>query len=71
MTSTSKFVLGILGAAAVGAVIGLLIAPEKGSETLKKIGDTTGKWVDSMDNLLVRSKDGLRSQAQEVQNAVS
>ena len=37
MTTTSKIALGILGAAAAGVVIGLLLAPEKGSEMRQKI----------------------------------
>jgi gas vesicle protein len=37
MTTGTKVVLGILGAAAAGVVIGMLIAPEKGSEMRKRV----------------------------------
>ncbi len=37
MNSNSKFLLGILGAAAAGVVIGLLVAPEKGTEMRDRI----------------------------------
>ena len=40
MTSTSKIILGIVGAAAVGVAIGMLLAPEKGADIRKKISDT-------------------------------
>lgn len=40
MTSNSKVVLGIVTAAAAGAVIGMLFAPEKGTELRGKVRDT-------------------------------
>ncbi|WP_315822208.1 YtxH domain-containing protein [Paraflavitalea speifideaquila] len=36
MTTTTKVLLGIVGAAAAGVVIGMLVAPDKGSELRKK-----------------------------------
>ncbi|MBO9659251.1 MAG: YtxH domain-containing protein [Chitinophagaceae bacterium] len=63
MTTKSKVLLGILGAAAAGVVIGLLIAPEKGSDTRKKIKNTAGDWADSLGHLWNKGKrmaeDGL------------
>jgi gas vesicle protein len=35
--STSKVLLGVLAGAAAGAAIGILFAPEKGSETRRRI----------------------------------
>ena len=32
MTTKSKIVLGIVGAAAAGVVVGLLLAPERGAD---------------------------------------
>jgi len=51
MNTTSKIALGVLGAVAAGVVIGLLLAPEKGTETRKKIKKTAGGWVDSLGHL--------------------
>jgi len=59
MTTTSKIFLGILGAAAAGVAIGLLVAPEKGSETRKRIRRTTGTWVDSLGDLFSKGKHNL------------
>ncbi len=55
--TTTKIVLSVLGAAAAGVVIGLLIAPEKGVETRKRIMKTTGGWADNLSNLFVRGKE--------------
>ena len=57
MTSTTKVVLGILGAAAAGVVIGLLIAPEKGSEMRARIKKTAGDWSDQLTNIFHNSQE--------------
>ena len=57
MTTGTKVFLGILGAAAAGVAIGLLIAPEKGSETRKRIAKTTGDWADQLSNLFKNGRE--------------
>jgi len=57
MTTGTKVFLGILGAAAAGVVIGLLVAPEKGSETRKRIAKTTSDWADQVSSLLKNGRD--------------
>jgi gas vesicle protein len=59
MNTTGKFVLGLLGAAAAGTVIGLLIAPDKGSETRKKMIEGVGKFAIDLANVLQSGKDEL------------
>ena len=65
MTNQSKIALGILGAVAAGVVIGLLIAPEKGSDMRKRVMKTTGGWIDSLSHLLSPSNDGEESMTEE------
>ncbi|MBC7867125.1 MAG: YtxH domain-containing protein [Gloeobacteraceae cyanobacterium ES-bin-316] len=48
--SSSKTLLGFVAGAAVGALAGILLAPEKGSETRKKITSKTGDLADSVKN---------------------
>lgn len=59
MNSTSKTILAVMGAAAVGAVIGMLVAPEKGSELRKKITDATGDLTTQLSDLLAQGKEQL------------
>lgn len=56
MNSTSKFVLSLLGAAAAGAVIALLVAPEKGSELRGKIQSAANDWADQLSDLVNSSR---------------
>ncbi|MCY7311172.1 MAG: YtxH domain-containing protein [Bacteroidota bacterium] len=47
---SSKVLLGFLAGAAAGALAGILLAPEKGSETRKKIAGKAGNITDSVKN---------------------
>ncbi len=46
--SRGKIVLGVLAGLAAGALIGILFAPDKGSETRKKIVRKGEDYVDSL-----------------------
>jgi gas vesicle protein len=46
--SRGKIALGILAGAAAGALIGVLFAPAKGSDTRKKIVHKGEEYVDNM-----------------------
>lgn len=49
-------VAGLLAGLAVGTVLGILFAPEKGSDTRKKIAN---KGKDSLDNLKNKYNDAI------------
>lgn len=66
MNTTSKIVLGLMGAAAVGALIGILVAPEKGSELRKKISNGAGEVADELGKLLKAGKEELANLKQTV-----
>ncbi len=61
MNSTSKTILAVMGAAAVGAVIGMLVAPEKGSDLRRKITDATGDWSSQLQDLIAQGKEQLNT----------
>ena len=69
MANRTKLVLGLVGAAAAGVVIGLLLAPEKGSATRKKITETATDWGEHLSNLFANAKgeiDNLRKKGANV-----
>lgn len=57
--NSSKIVLGVLGGIAAGAIAGILLAPDKGSKTRKKVfskgkgfaDDIKGKFEDLYENV--------------------
>ena len=57
MNSTTKVLLGIIGAATAGVVIGLLIAPEKGSEMRTRIKETAGDWAGQIGDIFSKGKE--------------
>jgi gas vesicle protein len=72
MTTGTKVFFGILGAAAAGVLIGLLIAPDKGSETRKRIAKTTGDWADQLNNAFKNTRNqfnDLKHKARHMKSA--
>ncbi len=46
--NSSKLLIGILSGLAAGAIAGIVLAPEKGSKTRKKITDKSKCFADEM-----------------------
>lgn len=57
MNTTTKMIIGLTVAAAAGAAIGMLMAPEKGSDLQKKIKDGASDWMKNFSSLLLAGKD--------------
>ncbi|MES2328884.1 MAG: YtxH domain-containing protein [Bacteroidota bacterium] len=66
MTSTSKIILGVVGAAAVGIAIGMLLAPEKGADIRKKISDTANDLAGKVGDMITTGKDKISEVANSV-----
>jgi gas vesicle protein len=71
MTTGTKVALGILGAVAAGVAIGLLIAPEKGSEMRTRIKKTAGGWVDNLSHLFQQGKEEVEEVKDKARSAKS
>lgn len=66
MTTKAKIAIALGSALAAGVIIGLLVAPDKGSNTRKKMKGKAGKLVDGLSKLFTRSGNGhLAKELQE------
>lgn len=70
--STGKVLIGVLAGVAAGALLGVLFAPDKGSETRKKISrkgsDTADDLKDKFDELLNSLAEKLEAAKEETGN---
>lgn len=66
--SSSKLLAGILVGAAAGAVLGILFAPDKGSETRKKISDSTGDLGDNLKTKFSEMTDSLKEKYESIRS---
>ena len=58
--SNSKTALGFVAGAAVGAILGILFAPDKGTETRRKLSETGTDVTDSLKSKFNDFVDGIR-----------
>jgi gas vesicle protein len=59
MNSTGKVLLGILAGAAAGAILGVLLAPDKGSETRRKLMQKGEDYADALKDKFDELLDGV------------
>jgi len=56
---TGKILLGVLAGAAAGATLGILFAPDKGSNTRKKIAKKSNDYVEGMEDKFQEFMEGV------------
>ena len=71
MTTKTKVILGIIGAAAAGAAIGMLMAPEKGSDLRKKIKKSAQDWANQIADLVASGQEELKNLASKGSDMVN
>ena len=69
--STSKVLLGVVVGLAAGAMAGILMAPESGSETRKKISSKGQGYVDDLKGRFNDFLDGFMSHIETVKDDAS
>ena len=68
MSNKSNVVVGIALAAAAGAAIGFLFAPEKGADLRKKVKQNANTWADELLAAINKGKDNAQQFADDAQN---
>ncbi len=71
MTTTSKIVLATIAGVAAGVAIGMLMAPEKGSETRRRIAEGSSDLWDSMKNQFSGMVDTMKDEYDHAKGMVS
>jgi len=78
MSNSNKIILSLIGAAAVGIVAGILLAPEKGGEVRKKIADTAtdiasriGDWISTGKAAVEDSADTIANKTKTIAENVA
>jgi gas vesicle protein len=66
--SAGKIAIGVLAGVAVGAVLGILFAPDKGSETRKKLTRRGSDLVDELKDKVDTLSDTLTQRAERTRN---
>lgn len=66
--SIQKLLIAAAAGVVAGAVVGFLTAPSSGSETRKKISDTTGKIKNKLSRMVGKATDELDELKDIVQN---
>jgi gas vesicle protein len=75
--STGKIALGALAGVAIGAAVGILFAPDKGSSTRKKISKKKDEYVDELEdkftefvNSITRKFETVKKEAGDMADSV-
>jgi len=68
---SGKVFLGVLAGLAAGAVLGILFAPEKGSDTRKKLSKKGERYADSLKDKFNEFLESISEKFEEVKENVS
>lgn len=70
MNNTGKIITAVAAGAAAGAILGILFAPAKGSETRQKINDQGKKIANSVKDKLEKGKERMNDIKEEFTKTV-
>lgn len=65
--STGKLVSGLLAGIAVGSILGILFAPEKGSETRNKISDKRNEFMGNLKSKCSELGNSLKKKFENIE----
>jgi len=66
--SSGKVLLGVLAGVAVGATLGILFAPDKGTNTRKKISKKGDEYAQELEEKFKEFMEGLTEKFEDMKN---
>lgn len=66
--STTKILIGFIAGAAVGTALGILFAPDKGTETRRKISEQSNDLADNLKSKFTDLVDGMKDKFSSVKS---
>ncbi|MGE5406515.1 MAG: YtxH domain-containing protein [Methanosarcina sp.] len=66
--SSGKFFWGVLAGVAAGAILGVLLAPDKGSETRRKLIETGEDYADTVKEKFNQMVDSMSEKFEHVKD---
>jgi gas vesicle protein len=70
MKNTSKILIALGAGVAIGGVLGILFAPDKGSETRHKIGEGSKKLADNFNRKIKSGNEKLRQEFRKMNDVM-
>jgi gas vesicle protein len=67
-SGAGELLLGVLAGVAVGATLGILFAPDKGSNTRRKISKKSNEYVDGLEEKFNELMDSFSEQIDQVKS---
>ena len=71
MNDTTKFFAGVLIGALGGLVAGILLAPDSGKRTRKKISDLTGHYIEDINRMASDAYETTRKKVSHSANEIA
>jgi gas vesicle protein len=66
--NSGKILLGVLAGVAIGATLGILFAPDKGSSTRKKISNKSDEYADELEEKFNKFVEEITDKFQTVKD---
>ena len=66
MKTTKTVLVGLLAGVTAGALLGVLLAPGKGTETRRKIMDKSGEFTEGLKDKFSEFVDGLKQKGDDI-----
>lgn len=70
MNTTSKMLAAMAVGAAVGAIAGIMLAPDKGSETRRKLKEQGKRVADNLKDKFNYGKEKMNGMKEDIEQAV-